>query len=154
MDEFGKMVVGTASEPPNGEYEQHDRGLTGKQLYAVYPNGYGASIIQGPYSYGGPEGRYELAVLHGDDRLGYGSLCYATPVTSDVLGWLTPEDVTEKLHQINKLERNDTCTHKADRSGWNPFEKEDEHTADVFEALDSMIGSLTVGTGHIEEFDA
>lgn len=29
----------------------------------VFPNGYGADVIQGPYSLGGPEGLYSLAVL-------------------------------------------------------------------------------------------
>lgn len=69
----------------------------GVQARTEYPNGYGASVIRGPQSYGGPEGFYELAVFRGDD------LCYDTPVTDDVEGWLTPERVTELLQQIAAL---------------------------------------------------
>ena len=72
---------------------------------AHFPNGYTASVIIGPYSYGGDEGLYELAVMHG------GELCYLTPVTDDVVGHLTPEQVTELLAKIEALPRNDECLH-------------------------------------------
>jgi hypothetical protein len=38
----------------------------GEQAKVFFPNGYGASIIRGPHSYGGSRGLYELAVLRGD----------------------------------------------------------------------------------------
>lgn len=62
-----------------------------------FANGYGASVIISPYSYGGDKGLYELAVFKG------GSLCYDTPITSDVEGYLTPDDVTRLLGQIEAL---------------------------------------------------
>lgn len=62
-----------------------------------FANGYGASVVCHTGSYGGPEGLYELAVLKGD------SICYDTPITSDVLGWLEPESVTDLLRQIETL---------------------------------------------------
>lgn len=62
-----------------------------------FPNGYGASIIQGPYAYGGDKGFYELAVLKNEE------ICYDTDITSDVLGWLKPDDVDELLGQIEAL---------------------------------------------------
>lgn len=62
-----------------------------------FKNGYGASIVRHDYSYGGPQGLYELAVLR-DDKL-----CYNTPVTSDVLGYLTPNDVERYLQEIESL---------------------------------------------------
>lgn len=63
-----------------------------------FDNGFGASVIQGPYSYGGPDGLYELAVLD----LG-GRLTYKTPITNDVEGYLTGEQVQELLDRIAAL---------------------------------------------------
>lgn len=134
-----------SGKPPEGEYAQKDRGAMGKQLIAKYPNGYGASVIQSRMSYGGSEGKFELAVLHGfpdggimfDDDTG-GELCYATPITDDVRGWLTQEMVVADLIQISELPSNDTCDH--DRPGnWDPFNTEnDENKADFMQALDSL----------------
>lgn len=69
---------------------------TGSRIY--FSNGYGASVVRHMGSYGGPEGLYELAVLKDD------SICYDTPITNDVLGWLEPEAVTQLLQQIKELE--------------------------------------------------
>ena len=63
-----------------------------------FENGYQASIVLSPYSYGGPEGLYEIAVL--DDK---GELIYSTPITDDVIGYLTPEGVEEVLQKISEL---------------------------------------------------
>ena len=68
------------------------------QAYAKFPNGYGASVIMGVGTIGGSQLLYELAVLKGDD------LCYDTPITDDVIGYLTPEVVTDLLRQIAALE--------------------------------------------------
>ncbi len=74
----------------------------GVRLVVDFDNGYGASIVCHDMSYGGPlvEGErnvYELAVLHN------GHLCYDTPITDDVLGWLTIEEINEALKEIEKL---------------------------------------------------
>jgi hypothetical protein len=61
-------------------------------------NEYGASIVQHKYSYGGEEGLWELAVLDKDDNL-----CYTTPITDDVLGRLTEEEINNILLQIEQL---------------------------------------------------
>lgn len=63
-----------------------------------FDNGYGASIVKGPMSYGGKEGLYELAVLDGD-----GELTYTTSVTNNVEGYLNEMDVTRLLEQIQNL---------------------------------------------------
>ena len=72
--------------------------LNGVRGRIIFDNGYGASVICHNYSYGGKDGLYELAVLDKD-----GELTYDTPITSDVIGYLTPEDVTEILIQIQEL---------------------------------------------------
>lgn len=72
----------------------HDNGIF---VRVEFPNGYGASIIKSPYSYGGAQDLYELAVLYGN------MINYDTEITNDVLGYLTPEDVTKLLERIEKL---------------------------------------------------
>jgi len=72
------------------------RGLNAARI--MFDNGYGASVIIGPHTYGGEDGLYELAVLGKD-----GKLTYDTPVTDDVEGYLTEDDVTKLLEQIQKL---------------------------------------------------
>ena len=76
------------------ETRRHDSGV---QALHKFANGYSASVIRTPHSYGGEEGLYELAVLRGN------RLDYTTPVTDDVLGWLTKRDVTRALRAIEAL---------------------------------------------------
>lgn len=71
------------------------------QVLYKFKNGYGASVIQGPYSYGGPEGLYEVAVIEWSG-IGY-DLTYDTPITDDVLGYLEAEEVKGVLSQIEAL---------------------------------------------------
>lgn len=77
----------------------------GEQARVFFPNGYGASVIRGPMSYGGPDGLYELAVLRGDATRC--DLTYKTPITDDVLGRLTPADVEDALAKIEALPQAD-----------------------------------------------
>ncbi len=71
------------------------------QWICRFPNGYGASVVQGDYSYGGKEGKYELAVILFDgDKW---SLTYETPITEDVIGWLTLDEVAALLIRIAVL---------------------------------------------------
>ena len=64
-----------------------------------FPNGYSASVVQGPGTYGAQQGLYELAVLHD------GALVYDTEVTPDrdVLGFLNRGEVTVLLNRISAL---------------------------------------------------
>jgi hypothetical protein len=73
----------------------HYGGVAGK---IMFKNGYGASVIRHEHSYGGKKGLYELAVLDNE-----GNLTYDTPVTNDVLGFLSPKEVTDYLIQIQDL---------------------------------------------------
>ncbi len=79
------------------EFKQDiQRGLNAARV--MFDNGYGASVVVGPYTYGGEDGLYELGVLDKD-----GKLTYDTPVTDDVEGYLSEDDVTRLLEQIQKL---------------------------------------------------
>ena len=69
----------------------------GVQARHIFNNGYGVSVVRSPMSYGGSDGLYELAVLKGT------KLCYDTPITDDVLGYLTEEHVTNLLSQVESL---------------------------------------------------
>ena len=69
----------------------------GVQYVYQFPNGYGASVIQGPYSYGGLEGRWEIGILKNDE------LCYDSGITDDVLGWLSDAQAAEILIKIAAL---------------------------------------------------
>lgn len=70
----------------------------GTQRIYKFPNGYGASVVRHERSYGGREGLFELAVLNEQ-----GNICYSTPITSNVIGWLTMEEVDQILDDISKL---------------------------------------------------
>ena len=74
------------------------KGLPGIRAFHLFENGYGASVVKGYGTYGGDEGLYELAVVGPN-----GSLAYDTPVTDDVLGYLSETDVTEALAKIEAL---------------------------------------------------
>jgi len=83
------------------DFTVHERSLV-KQARVFFPNGYGASVIQGTYTYGGRDGLYEMAILKGgpDDW----SLTYDTPITDDVLGYLSEIEVSSYLKEICELE--------------------------------------------------
>ena len=68
----------------------------GNQKVYKFDNGYGASVVNHSFSYG-----QELAVIRfdGDDF----ELCYTTPITSDVLGHLTDEEIDDVLDRIKAL---------------------------------------------------
>lgn len=70
----------------------------GIQCRIEFSNGYGASIVKGPYTYGGRAGLFELAVLSSD-----GAITYDTPITDDIVGYLTEDGVTALLAEIELL---------------------------------------------------
>lgn len=69
----------------------------GTQWLFKFENGYGASVITGGIAYGGKAGFFELAVMKGDE------LCYDTPITDDVVGWLKSDEVNKLLDIIERL---------------------------------------------------
>lgn len=60
------------------------------------PNGYGISVVHGEYTYS-DENTFEVGILHN------GKLCYDTPITNDVLGYQTPEDIVNIINQLEKM---------------------------------------------------
>jgi len=80
------------------DFNPMDMGIgIGIQARINFDNGYGASVIKSPYSYGGNQDLYELAVIKDN------AICYDTPITDDVIGYLTEDDVTKYLGQIQEL---------------------------------------------------
>jgi hypothetical protein len=79
------------------DFKPHSNGMGGVQARIKFENGYGASVIKSSFSYGGNQGLYELAVLFEDD------ITYNTPITDDVLGYLSEDDVSKYLKQIQEL---------------------------------------------------
>ena len=73
----------------------------GIQYLAFFPNLYGVSIVKSEYSYGGKDGLWELAVLEGDED--EWELTYSTPITSNVLGYLTEDEVNEIVDKVITL---------------------------------------------------
>ena len=67
-----------------------------------FENGYGASIVKHPYSYGGKDGLYEIAVIDSE-----GQITYDTPITNDVIGYLSEDDVEKYVNDIKDLKSNE-----------------------------------------------
>ena len=87
--------------------------LGGTHKIYRFDNGFGASVVRFPYSYGYEDGLWELAVviIDGDDW----HLTYDTPVANDVLGHLTEEEVQQILGQIAALELDPSKTRTAEQ---------------------------------------
>jgi hypothetical protein len=61
-----------------------------------FPNGYGLSIINGPFAYC-DSNTFEVAITRD------GSLCYDTPITDDVLGYQTLEDIEALMKKVEMI---------------------------------------------------
>jgi len=83
---FGKHMV-----------EEIDRDLYMLRGRIMFPNGFGASVIMGRHSYGGPPGLWEVAVFAEK------GIRYDTGITDDVIGHLTSEGVADVLSLIEQL---------------------------------------------------
>jgi len=78
----------------------------GVQAKMFFPNGYGVSVVRfkvlGTYaSYTNNEDEWEMAILKGNDSKF--EICYDTPITSDVLGYLSDDEVSEIMKRVQKL---------------------------------------------------
>ena len=73
----------------------------GVRARVFFNNGWGASIISSPYSLGGLENLFELAVLKGTEDAA--EINYETAITKDVLGWQSETDILAELDHIKAL---------------------------------------------------
>lgn len=90
------MKVDTTT--PFGREAAKSRSLyDGIQYRFEFPNGYGASVVRHTYSYGSNAGLWELGVTVDEH------LTYESPITDDVIGYLTETDVAETLDRIAAL---------------------------------------------------
>jgi hypothetical protein len=71
-----------------------------QKIYS-FPNGYGASVIKGKYTYGGPEGLWEIAPWTNDEHEFIGRSLFAWD--DDVKGRLHDPDVHSILGKISRL---------------------------------------------------
>jgi len=106
-----KELAISSKEILEADEEELKAKMSDKQNYSdkvqylfKFPNGYGASVVQGQHTYGGKEGLWELAVLK-YSKDGKWELDYTTLVTDDVVGNLTDEEVEGYLEDIRGLER-------------------------------------------------
>lgn len=83
----------------NMKYHHH---LKDGQWCFKFKNNYGASVVKHYGSYGYYKDLFELAVLYFDEN-GKAHLTYSTPITSDVVGNLSNDEVLEILDQIKNL---------------------------------------------------
>ena len=75
----------------------------GVQYIFKFDNGYGASVISHKYSYGGSEGKWEIAAVRFEN--GDWDIDYDTSVSADVIGWLDVDGVNDLLDQISTLDQ-------------------------------------------------
>lgn len=76
--------------------------LGGVHYIFKFSNGYGASVVKHPFSYGHENDLWELGVLI--FKNGKHGLCYTTEITDDVIGYLTDDGVMELLEKIKAIE--------------------------------------------------
>lgn len=68
-----------------------------KHAILNFPNGYGVSVLFGDVFYSNGIDSYEVGILKD------GVLCYSTPITDDVIGYVSKEGVTRIMKQVQEL---------------------------------------------------
>lgn len=76
--------------------------ITSQQAVMFFSNGYGVSVLLGRRFYSNGVNTYELAVLRGNEDM-Y-KLDYTTHVTDDVLGYITEDEVTQAMLEVQQLD--------------------------------------------------
>lgn len=109
----------------------------------LFSTGHGleVSVVRGSTTYGGSQGLFELAMLED------GRCCYTTPITSDVLGYLSEAEVLDILERASMLIQRD--------GEWVPAasEEEAENDALVTHLVDVALTALLIDLFGDEEED-
>lgn len=74
----------------------------GMQVVFQFDNGYGLSVVSHSFSYGNDDELFEIGVIKFDDS-GMYELTYETPITGDVLGHQSKEDLINVIEQAINL---------------------------------------------------
>ena len=69
----------------------------GQQASMDFDNDFGVSVLLGDTFYSDGISTYEVAILK------FGSVCYSTPITGDVLGYLNREEVSNTMIAVQEL---------------------------------------------------
>ena len=101
----------------------------GVQKVYRFANGYGASVVRHAFSYGGSDGLWELAVVkfrgpHFDQF----DLDYDTPITDDVVGRITEDEVDALLDRIKRLGFEETEEDEKPDYAWPTVEDYEKET--------------------------
>ena len=97
MNRFQRALTEKVKEEqPSVAIKPHRQG--GIQKVYSFKNGWGASVVMFPGSYGFEKGLWELAVLDANEEL-----CYDTPITDDVIGCLDDRMTGIILERIKNL---------------------------------------------------
>ena len=83
------------------QFRQPSEPYMATRAVMFFKNGYGVSVLTGASSYSTDSVSYELAVLKGTPK--QSDLCYDTPITGDVLGWQSPEQITATMRAVQSL---------------------------------------------------
>lgn len=112
---FNKLTKHLEENNENFKFQHTESDLALNERYQIiirFKNDYGASIIHHYGSYGSQHNLLELGVIKFKnpneiigDSLGKWELCYDTPLTDDVLGYLTYSDIIKALNEIKMLNR-------------------------------------------------
>lgn len=104
MNTYTNLSVNTITRIVESAVEATPRSLNGGfQWRVLYPNGYGFSAVKHEFSYGHECDLWELAVLCKTEN-GAWKLSYDTPITDDVLGWLSEEELVAAAEEIRSLQ--------------------------------------------------
>jgi len=80
------------------KYDIQERYYMGPRMYVTFKNGYEVSIIAGEGAYGTKNMPFEMAIIYDGEIVSVPGI-----VEHDVEGYLTQDEVVEKLHNVARL---------------------------------------------------
>ncbi len=84
------------------DFQKHPNIVFDKIAKCRFSNGYGLSVINGECAYC-DEDTFEVAILHND------KITYCTPLTNDVLGYQSKEDIDALIETVSGWKKNQFC---------------------------------------------